>query len=114
MNQEPGSWQLESIMYNEKPPNNGHRLNILSTHYRNIGVDVYMDKAQQEGLAHYGLRSPLRRTAQTLIASISTVHQNGAVQAGPPRSGLTPVHRLGERVLTNAPRSRDGGAPPRG
>ena len=34
---------LERLMYNEKPPNDEHRLNILSTHYRNIGVDVYMD-----------------------------------------------------------------------
>jgi uncharacterized protein YkwD len=34
---------LERLMYNEKPPNDDHRLNILNTHYRNIGVDVYMD-----------------------------------------------------------------------
>jgi uncharacterized protein YkwD len=34
---------LEQLMYNEKPPNDEHRLNILSTHYRNVGVDVYMD-----------------------------------------------------------------------
>ena len=35
---------LERLMYNEKPPNDDHRLNILSTHYRNVGVDVYMDR----------------------------------------------------------------------
>lgn len=35
---------LERIMYNEKPPENGHRLNILNTHFRNVGVDVYMDQ----------------------------------------------------------------------
>jgi uncharacterized protein YkwD len=35
---------LERLMYNEKPPNDAHRLNILNTHYRNIGVDVYMDR----------------------------------------------------------------------
>lgn len=34
---------LERLMYNEKPPYDDHRLNILSTHYRNVGVDVYMD-----------------------------------------------------------------------
>jgi uncharacterized protein YkwD len=35
---------LERIMYNEKPPDDGHRLNILSTHFHNVGVDVYMDQ----------------------------------------------------------------------
>jgi uncharacterized protein YkwD len=35
---------LERLMYNEKPPEDAHRLNILSTHYRNVGVDVYMDR----------------------------------------------------------------------
>jgi uncharacterized protein YkwD len=35
---------LERLMYNEKPPDDAHRLNILSTHYRNIGVDVYLDR----------------------------------------------------------------------
>jgi uncharacterized protein YkwD len=35
---------LQRLMYNEKPPNDGHRVNILSSHFRNIGVDVYMDK----------------------------------------------------------------------
>jgi uncharacterized protein YkwD len=35
---------LERLMYNEKAPNNGHRLNILSSHFRHVGVDVYMDK----------------------------------------------------------------------
>jgi uncharacterized protein YkwD len=34
---------LEQMMYNEKAPNNGHRLNILSTNYRDIGIDVYVD-----------------------------------------------------------------------
>lgn len=39
---------LESLMYHEKPPYNGHRLNILSRHYKNVGVDVYMDKAHHK------------------------------------------------------------------
>lgn len=43
-----GVLQLESIMYHEKAPDNGHRLNILSSHFRNIGVDVYMDKANDK------------------------------------------------------------------
>ena len=38
-----GVLYLERIMYGETPPNDGHRLNILSTHYRDIGVDVYID-----------------------------------------------------------------------
>lgn len=38
-----GVVQLEQMMYHEKAPNDGHRLNILSSHYRNVGVDVYLD-----------------------------------------------------------------------
>jgi uncharacterized protein YkwD len=39
---------LERLMYREKPPNDAHRLNILSTHYRNVGVDVYVDRAHDK------------------------------------------------------------------
>ena len=35
---------LEREMYHEKAPDNGHRLNILDKHFRNIGIDVYFDK----------------------------------------------------------------------
>jgi uncharacterized protein YkwD len=38
-----GVLQLETMMYNEKPPNDGHRQNILSPHYTNVGIDVYID-----------------------------------------------------------------------
>ncbi|MDT4911616.1 MAG: hypothetical protein QOC66_744 [Pseudonocardiales bacterium] len=34
---------LQKMMYNEKAPYNGHRLNILNRHFRNVGVDVYLD-----------------------------------------------------------------------
>lgn len=34
---------LQQLMYHERPPNDGHRLNILNPHYRNVGVDVYLD-----------------------------------------------------------------------
>jgi len=34
---------LQSLMYNEKAPNNGHRLNILNPHFKNIGLDVLTD-----------------------------------------------------------------------
>ena len=40
-----GAQYVENLMYNEVAPNNGHRLNILSTTYRHMGVDVYMDAA---------------------------------------------------------------------
>jgi uncharacterized protein YkwD len=39
---------LEKLMYHERPPNNGHRLNILSRHFRNVGVDVYIDRAHHK------------------------------------------------------------------
>lgn len=35
---------LERQMYHEKAPENGHRLNILDRHFKNIGIDVYFDK----------------------------------------------------------------------
>lgn len=43
-----GVMLLQRIMYNEKPPNDGHRLNILNRHYRNVGVDVYIDKTNHK------------------------------------------------------------------
>ena len=38
-----GADGLETAMYNETPPNDGHRLNILSTAVHYVGVDVYID-----------------------------------------------------------------------
>jgi uncharacterized protein YkwD len=40
----PGLRALERDMYNEKAPDNGHRLNILDGSFRNVGIDVYFDK----------------------------------------------------------------------
>lgn len=39
---------LERMMYNEKAPDDGHRLNILNRHYYNVGVDVYIDKTHHK------------------------------------------------------------------
>jgi uncharacterized protein YkwD len=39
---------LQKLMYGEKAPNDGHRLNILNRHYRHVGVDVYMDKTNHK------------------------------------------------------------------
>ena len=38
-----GALQLETMMYTERPPNDGHRQNILSPHYTQVGIDVYVD-----------------------------------------------------------------------
>lgn len=38
-----GAVQLELLMYREKPPNDGHRRNILNRGFRNAGVDIYVD-----------------------------------------------------------------------
>ena len=38
-----GANSLQSAMYNEKPPNDGHRLNILSRSVRFVGIDVLID-----------------------------------------------------------------------
>jgi uncharacterized protein YkwD len=45
---ESGVLLLERLMYHEQAPNNGHRLNILSKHYRHVGVDVYLDKTHHK------------------------------------------------------------------
>jgi uncharacterized protein YkwD len=39
---------LERLMYNEKAPYDEHRQNILSRHYRHVGVDVYMDRTNHK------------------------------------------------------------------
>jgi uncharacterized protein YkwD len=38
-----GAMGLESAMYGERPPDDGHRLNILSTAVRYVGIDTYID-----------------------------------------------------------------------
>jgi uncharacterized protein YkwD len=50
---------LEKLMYNEQPPNDGHRLNILDRHYHNVGVDVLMDNTHHKVwlTTDYGHRS---------------------------------------------------------
>ncbi|SHF63768.1 Uncharacterized conserved protein YkwD, contains CAP (CSP/antigen 5/PR1) domain [Jatrophihabitans endophyticus] len=35
---------LQKLMYNERAPYDGHRQNILSRHFREVGVDVYFDR----------------------------------------------------------------------
>ena len=42
-----GLYYLQRTMYNETPPANGHRLNILSRNFRQVGIDVYFDAAHQ-------------------------------------------------------------------
>jgi uncharacterized protein YkwD len=44
----PGLRYLEREMYHEKAPDNGHRLNILDHSFRNVGIDVYFDKAHNK------------------------------------------------------------------
>jgi uncharacterized protein YkwD len=43
-----GVQYLERKMYNEVAPENGHRLNILSTQFTNIGIDVYFDNVHHK------------------------------------------------------------------
>jgi uncharacterized protein YkwD len=43
-----GVRQLEAMMYHEKAPDDGHRRNILSRHYTNVGVDVYFDRVNDK------------------------------------------------------------------
>ena len=43
-----GGLALEQMMYGERPPNIGHRINILSRTYTQVGVDVYLDNAHHK------------------------------------------------------------------
>jgi uncharacterized protein YkwD len=38
-----GALAVQRYMYNERPPNDGHRRNILSRSFRDVGIDIYMD-----------------------------------------------------------------------
>lgn len=38
-----GALQLERVMFRERPPNDEHRDNILGGHFRDVGVDLYLD-----------------------------------------------------------------------
>lgn len=38
-----GAMSIESAMYNETPPDDGHRRNILSTSFTQVGIDVIVD-----------------------------------------------------------------------
>ena len=39
---------LQRLMYNETPPNDGHRQNILSRAFKHVGVDVYIDRVHHK------------------------------------------------------------------
>ncbi len=39
---------LQQRMYHEKPPNDGHRRNMLSRAYNELGVDVHIDSAHHK------------------------------------------------------------------
>jgi uncharacterized protein YkwD len=43
-----GAYLLETMMFNELPPNDDHRLNILGSAYRDIGIDIYYDTAHHK------------------------------------------------------------------
>jgi len=43
-----GAMFLENSMYYEVAPNNGHRLNILSRNFRNVGISVYFDNVHHK------------------------------------------------------------------
>lgn len=42
-----GALGLHKLMMNEKPPDDGHRQNILSTNYTMVGVDIFFDSHHQ-------------------------------------------------------------------
>jgi uncharacterized protein YkwD len=43
-----GAVTLERLMYNELPPNDEHRLNILNPNYSDVGVDIYVDQTHHK------------------------------------------------------------------
>jgi uncharacterized protein YkwD len=45
---EDGVLDVQKAMYNEKPPNDGHRKNILSKTYVDVGIDVISDSVHDK------------------------------------------------------------------
>ena len=45
---EAGVLALQDSMYNETPPNDGHRRNILSSSFTEVGIDVIEDPAHRK------------------------------------------------------------------
>ena len=43
-----GALHLEQLMYFQKAPNNGHRLNILGQTSRDLGIDVWIDRVHHK------------------------------------------------------------------
>lgn len=43
-----GACALETMMYNETPPNDGHRQNILSKNFRDVGISVVVDRTHNK------------------------------------------------------------------
>lgn len=43
-----GALYLETLMYTEVPPNDGHRRNILSSNYRSVGIDILFDSTNHK------------------------------------------------------------------
>jgi uncharacterized protein YkwD len=43
-----GLLALEDAMFHEKPPDNGHRLNIINRSFRDVGIDVYWDRTHHK------------------------------------------------------------------
>jgi uncharacterized protein YkwD len=55
-----GVLALERSMYNEKAPNNGHRVNILSTSFTQVGIDVYYDAKHHKVWFTQDFGAPIR------------------------------------------------------
>lgn len=43
-----GAQSIETSMYNEVPPNDGHRLNILSTSFTQVGIGIVLDNTNHK------------------------------------------------------------------
>jgi uncharacterized protein YkwD len=54
-----GALALQSMLYNETPPNDPHRLIILNTRYRDVGVDVLIDNTHAKLWLTEDFASPL-------------------------------------------------------
>ena len=45
---EQGALDLQDVMYNETPPHDEHRHNILGTNYVDVGIDIYFDSVHHK------------------------------------------------------------------
>ena len=94
-----GASAVHAAMYGERPPNDGHRRNILSTSARYVGIDVIIDSAT----GRLWLTEDFADAAGPVPAAHKTVgHLNSATSAGNHRAQPPVRYAVSSRGPSNS------------